>query len=242
MIVEGGKELLDNKAGGSRNDLECDEVLSLFVREKVHISCGSSRASVFGVQSFADREASLVDSALIGVPIGVADDFLDTWVITVTLEIGPRDDPDKWLLDIVHFLSHGIPPNELPKAQRKWLGVRSQAFTLMSGSLYHKSTDGVWRHVVRKEEQENVLRECHSGVARGHYAREIMARKVWQSGLSWPMVLRDAHLFVKECDLWQRTGQPQELTRIHQPVLPLQPFQKWGLDFVPIQACNSPNG
>jgi hypothetical protein len=86
---------------------------------------------------------------------------------------------------------------------------------------------------LRKDEQEDVLRECHSGVAGGHYAGEVMARKVWQSGLWWPTVLRDEHLFAKECDLCQRTGPPQESARMpHQPVLPLEPFQKWGLDFV----------
>jgi hypothetical protein len=76
-------------------------------------------------------------------PAGVADDFLDAGVMTVTLEAGPRDDPDKWLMDIVHFLSHGVPPEELLKPERKRLGVRTRAFTLMNGSLYHKSADGV---------------------------------------------------------------------------------------------------
>jgi hypothetical protein len=126
--------------------------------------------------------------------------------MTVTPEAGPRDDPDKWLTDIVYFLSHGVPPEELSKAERKRLGVCSRAFSLMNDSFYHKSADGVWRRVVRKDEQEDVLRECHSGVAGGHYAGEVMARKVWQSGLWWPTVLRDAHLFAKECDLCQRTG------------------------------------
>jgi hypothetical protein len=47
------------------------------------------------------------------------------------------------------------------------------------------------------------------------------------------MVLRNAHLFAKECDVCQRTGQPQESARMpYQPVLPLESFQKWGLDFV----------
>jgi hypothetical protein len=40
--------------------------------------------------------------------------------------------------------------------------------------------------VVRKDEQEDVLRECHSGVAGGHYAGEVTVRKVWQRGLWWP--------------------------------------------------------
>jgi hypothetical protein len=36
--------------------------------------------------------------------------------MTVTPKTGPRDDPDKWLTDIVYFLSHGIPPEEFSKA------------------------------------------------------------------------------------------------------------------------------
>jgi hypothetical protein len=178
-------------------------------------------------------------------PAGVADDFPDAGVMMLSPEKGPKDDPDKWLTDMVYFLSHGIPTEELTKAERKQLGVRSRAFSLLNDNLYHKSADGVWRRVVRLDEQEEVLRECRSGVAGGHYTGDVTARKVWQSRLWWPTVLWDAQLFAKECDsrlwwptvLWdaqlfakecdlcQRTGQPQESARMpHQPVLPLEPF------------------
>jgi 4-hydroxy-3-methylbut-2-enyl diphosphate reductase IspH len=73
----------------------------------------------------------------------VADDFPDAGVVTVTPETGPRDDLDKWLTDIVYFLSHGISPEELSNAERKRLGVHSRAFSLMNDSLYHKSADRV---------------------------------------------------------------------------------------------------
>jgi hypothetical protein len=76
-------------------------------------------------------------------PAGVADDFPDTEVMTVTPETGPRDDPDRWLTDIIYFLSHDVPPEELSKAERKRMGVRSRAFSLMNDNLYHKSVDGV---------------------------------------------------------------------------------------------------
>jgi hypothetical protein len=166
-------------------------------------------------------------------PAGVADDFPDAGIMTVTPEAGPTDDPDKWMTDIIYLLSHGLPPEELSKAERKRLGVRNQAFSLINDNLYHQLGDGIWRRVVCQDEREEVLRECHSGVAGGHYTGDVTARKVWQSGLWWPTVLRDAHLFAKDCDVCQRTGQPQESTRmLHQPVLPLEPFQKWGLDFV----------
>jgi hypothetical protein len=158
---------------------------------------------------------------------GVADDFPDAGIMMVTPEAGPRDDPDKWLTDMIYFLSHGLPPEELSKAEWKRLGVRNRAFSLMNDNLYHQSADGIWRRVVRQDERVEVLRECHSGVAGGHYAGEVTAWKVWQSGLWWPTVLRDAHLFAKECDVCQRTGQPQESAQMpHQPVLPLEPFQK----------------
>jgi hypothetical protein len=87
------------------------------------------------------------------------------------------------------FLSHGVQPDESLKAEWKRLGVRSRASSLMIGSLYQKFADGVSRRMVWKDEQEDVLRECCSGVAGGHYPGEIIARKVWQSGLWWPMVL-----------------------------------------------------
>jgi hypothetical protein len=98
--------------------------------------------------------------------------------MTVTPETGPRDDPDQWLTDIIYFLSHDVPPEELSEAERKRLGVRSRAFSLMNENLYHKSADEVWRCVVRKDEQEDVMWECHSGVAGGHYVGEVTAWKV----------------------------------------------------------------
>ena len=45
--------------------------------------------------------------------------------------------------------------------------------------------------------------------------------------------MKYAHQYVKKCDISQRTGQPLELAWMpHQWVLPLEPFQKWGLDFM----------
>jgi hypothetical protein len=54
--------------------------------------------------------------------------------MTVIPKARPRDDPDKWLMDIIYFLSQGVPPEELSKAERKRLGVRSHTFGLMNGS------------------------------------------------------------------------------------------------------------
>jgi hypothetical protein len=87
-------------------------------------------------------------------PAGVADDFPDAGIMTVTPEAGPTDDPDKWLTDMIYFLSHGLPPEELSKAERKRLGVRSRSFCLMNDTLYHQSADGIWRRVVRQDDEK----------------------------------------------------------------------------------------
>jgi hypothetical protein len=126
------------------------------------------------------------------------------------------------LTTFVKHLQHVVlQPQHVVSELNTWsLLPQHWAFSLMNDNLYHQSADGIyWRRVVRQDEQEEVLRECHSGVAGGHYVGEVTARKVWQSRLWWPKVLRDAHLFTKECDVCQRTGQPQESARmLHQPV------------------------
>ena len=92
---------------------------------------------------------------------------------------------------------------------------------------------GIWRRVVHSDENDIIMREPHCGVAGGHYAGDTTARKIWQSGLWWLTTLKDAVRYAKEWDLCQRLGQPTEHAKMpHQPVLPLEPFQKWGLDFV----------
>ena len=78
-----------------------------------------------------------------------------------------------------------------------------------------------------------MLREAHNGDAGRHFSREITGRKIMQAGLWWPFVLRDAHKYSKECLQCQKMGQPGPTDRmLDHPVLPLEPFQKWGLDFV----------
>jgi hypothetical protein len=69
MTLKGGKELFDDGAGGSRNDLQCDKVRTLSTREEVHNSYGSFGIGVPDVQSVTDRQARSVDSTLAGVGV-----------------------------------------------------------------------------------------------------------------------------------------------------------------------------
>ena len=94
-------------------------------------------------------------------------------------------------------------------------------------------SDGIWHRAVWQFEKHAILQEAHCGIAGGHYAGDSMAHKVWQSGLWWPTTKKDTQDFCWQCDLCQHMGQLTEQARMpHQPILPVEPYQKWGLDFV----------
>ena len=113
----------------------------------------------------------------------------------------------------------------------KRIVVRSQNFYLLKEILYHKGVDGLWRRVIRQFENSAILREAHCGIARGHYAGETTTRKIWNNRLWWPTTRKDALEYCRQCNLCQRMGQATEKDRMpHQPVLPLEAFQMWGLD------------
>ena len=187
-----------------------------------------------GIQHAVADYLSRLDSGETGD--GVPDEFPDAELFRVTAEKatdGTVAEEDKWLTNMHQFLSTGLPPEEMNRDERKRLVVQSRHFCLLRDTLYHKGADGIWRRAVRSDEKDIIMREAHCGVAGGHYAGDATARKIWQSGLWWPTTLKDAVRYAKECDLCQRLGQPTEQARMpHQPVLPLEPFQKWGLDFV----------
>ena len=167
---------------------------------------------------------------------GVRDEFPDAELFRVTTEMATDAtvvEEDKWLTDMHKFLSIELPPKKMDWDERKWLTVCSRHFCLIQDTLYHEVVDGIWRRAVCNDEKEAILREAHCGIAEGHYVGDAIARKIWQSWLWWPTTLKDAIGYGKECYLRQRLGQPTEQARMpHYPVLPLEQFQKWGLDFV----------
>lgn len=140
---------------------------------------------------------------------------------------------DNWYDEMLGFLTEGIFHEEMSKDKRKRLALRSRTFLISAGVLYKRGIDQVIRRCVPDFEQAAVLREAHQGIAGGHFSREVIGRKIFQAGLGWPTVLKDAHDFAKHCIQCQREGKPTDADRMsHQPILPLEPFQKWGMDFI----------
>ena len=70
-------------------------------------------------------------------------------------------DEGKWFKNIHHFLSSGLPPEELNQDERKWLAVLSRHFCLLQDALYHKGADEIWRRAVWSNKKDATLWEAH---------------------------------------------------------------------------------
>ena len=87
------------------------------------------------------------------------------------------------------FLNTELPPKVMSPDERKRLAVQSWNFCLLRETLYHKGADGIWRRAILQFEKEAILREGHSGISRGHYARDMTTLKIWNSGLWCPTTI-----------------------------------------------------
>ncbi|MCO5554572.1 hypothetical protein L7F22_008102 [Adiantum nelumboides] len=176
-------------------------------------------------------------------PIGIAAEFLDAslFLIGVVADEVPLEQstrmipsiPWTWYEEMLHFLDSGDMPAFLSHHQRRRMTIRSQNFEKVMEKLYYHIVADVLLRCVLPQEQEFVLEEVHTGIAGGHFAALITARKVRQAGYWWSTLLQDARDYVQNCDVCQRLGQPSKMSRMPlQQVLPLEPFQKWRLDFI----------
>nr|GEV88991.1 reverse transcriptase domain-containing protein [Tanacetum cinerariifolium] len=77
------------------------------------------------------------------------------------------------------------------------------------------------------QEAINILTACHSGPIGGHYGANYTAKKVFDSGIYWPTIYKDAFELVKNCDSFQRQG------KISQNAIQVcEIFDVWGIDFM----------
>ena len=107
-----------------------------------------------------------------------------------------------------HFVDTSRMRDGMSRDQRKRLALKSKDFRILGDQLYKKGLERVLRRCVYPHEQEAILEEARQGISGGHFAREVIGRKVLQAGLWWPTLLGDPYWFVKQCDVCQRLGQP----------------------------------
>ena len=89
------------------------------------------------------------------------------------------------------------------------------------------------RICIPETKQGKILNECHASPYGGHFAGDITAHKILQSGFYCPTIFKDCFELVKHCDKCQRMG---NISRIYemslQGILVVHIFFIWGIDFM----------
>jgi hypothetical protein len=120
---------------------------------------------------------------------------------------------------------------------------RIEPFTLKNGALYKMGQDNRLQQCLTITKAQMVMKELH-GPLKGHFAMEIMQKKILDVGNWWPTMYRDVHDYYRSCDACQKTRRlvTQSLAKLVTSLLK-EPFMKWGLDFVgPIKLTRNIQG
>ncbi|GJY42837.1 reverse transcriptase domain-containing protein [Tanacetum coccineum] len=72
--------------------------------------------------------------------------------------------------------------------------------------LFKICADQVIRRCVHGKEAFDILKACHNGSTGGHHGVNLTTKKVFDARFFWPMIYKDAHELVKNCDSCQHQG------------------------------------
>eukprot|EP00253_Pinus_taeda_P011565 PITA_11565 len=183
----------------------------------------------------AKSKKSLVfDKLLCSLPSTATSSQLEDSIPDETLFLISTLDP--WYGDIIVYLQASSFHPETSKDARRWIGNQAQPYRIVGDTLYRLGVDSVLRRCLTFEEAERVLNDCHSGACGGHMSGYATTQKILRAGYFWPSIFKDCILFVHSCHEWQIYQQKMcaPPAPLH-PVVTVDPFAKWGIDYV---TCN----
>nr|GEZ66044.1 reverse transcriptase domain-containing protein [Tanacetum cinerariifolium] len=94
-------------------------------------------------------------------------------------------------------------------------------------------TDQVIRRCMHGKEALDILEACHNGPTGIHHGANLTAKKLFDFGLFWPTIYKDAHEFVKNYDSCQRQGKISQHDEMPQNSIQVcKIFEVWGIDFM----------
>nr|GEY14608.1 reverse transcriptase domain-containing protein [Tanacetum cinerariifolium] len=101
------------------------------------------------------------------------------------------------------------------------------------GNFVVKGMSSQQKNKFFKDEAIDILKACHYGPTGGHHGPNYTAKKVFDSGLNWPTIYRDAQDLIKTCDVCQRQGKISQRDEMPQNSIQVcEIFYVWGIDFM----------
>ncbi|GJX95330.1 reverse transcriptase domain-containing protein [Tanacetum coccineum] len=102
-----------------------------------------------------------------------------------------------------------------------------------AGNFVIKGMSSQQKRKFFKDEAFDILEACHNGPTGGHHGANLTAKKVFDAGFFWPMIYKDAHELVNNCDSCQRQGKFSQRDEMPQNSIQVcEIIDVWGIDFI----------
>ncbi|XP_076950882.1 uncharacterized protein LOC143624006 [Bidens hawaiensis] len=138
-----------------------------------------------------------------------------------------------WYADIINFLVADTVPEFWPKKKKQHFLSQVKYYVWEDPDLFRVGADQVMRRCIPEEEVKSVLYHAHSSPCGGHFSGQKMGHRVLTCGFYWPSFFKDAAEFVKNCVKCQQMGGISKRDEMPmQPILVVDIFDVWGIDFM----------
>nr|GEW27733.1 reverse transcriptase domain-containing protein [Tanacetum cinerariifolium] len=116
-----------------------------------------------------------------------------------------RDDSSTaWFADFANYHTRNFFVKGMSSQQKNKFFKDVKHYFCDDPFLLKICADQVIRRCVHGQEAIDILKACHNGPTGGHHGPNYTTKKVFDSGLHWPTIYRDAHDLVKSYDACQR--------------------------------------
>nr|GEX71139.1 reverse transcriptase domain-containing protein [Tanacetum cinerariifolium] len=143
------------------------------------------------------------------------------------------EEESPWFSNFSNYLVGGILRKGLTYAQRCKFFSELKHYFWDEPYLFKACPYGMIRRRVHGSKTQKNLDECHHGPTGGHYGPSITAKKLFDVGLYWPTIFKEAQTLVKNYNACKRFGSISQRDEMPLNIIQVSEiFDIWGIDFM----------
>ncbi|GJU13575.1 reverse transcriptase domain-containing protein [Tanacetum coccineum] len=152
---------------------------------------------------------------------------------TLNMVTSRGDSSTPWFADYANYHAENFIVKGMSSQQKNKFFKNVKHYFWDNPYLFKICADQMIRWCVTGQEVVDILTACHSGPTEGHYGANYTAKKVFDSGIYWPTIYKDAHDLVTRCDTCQRHGKISQRDEMPQNSIQVcEIFDVWVIDFM----------
>jgi hypothetical protein len=123
--------------------------------------------------------------------------------------------------------------------EQRYIFHQEKNYLIIDDTLYRFHVDSILHSCVTDEEEKFVLNESNNGACGGHLSGLVKTQKILHTKYFWPTIFKDCIEVVKkfhQCQIFTRKKHTHPASLF--PIIIVNPFTKWGVDFM---TCHPPS-